>query len=245
MFCIRCGRVIPEAARFCPFCGNEVAQAVSPPGERICPECGSTVAEGLMFCNKCGTKLDAAQRHRAQEQMVRTLESIQAQQTQAEPSRMQTETSRIQPEPADQFRQQSRPREQAQSAGSGTILESVNRPRPLKLSRYKGDSKLGVAKATGLLNVFHDHLEFHKTMGSSGASVFGLVGMAVSSSRAKKEPPVVFAMADVAGARNSKYMGAFPAMVLELKNGEQYTFAGPVSGDDLKKCVAYVNQHIN
>ena len=144
MFCIRCGRVIPEAARFCPFCGNEVAQAVSPPGERICPECGSTVAEGLMFCNKCGTKLDAAQRHRAQEQMVRTLESIQAQQTQAEPvpydrrkhprfSRNRRISSGSSPGP----------QEQAQSAGSGTILESVNRPRPLKLSMYKGDSKLG------------------------------------------------------------------------------------------------------
>ena len=81
-----------------------------------------------------------------------------------------------------------------------------------------------MAKATGLLNVFHDHLEFHKTMGSSGASVFGLVGMAVSSSRAEKRAAGwIFAMADVAGARNSKYMGAFSGHGAGAENGEQYT----------------------
>ena len=222
MFCINCGKILPDSARFCPACGNPVSTVKQPPWQkRICPGCGNEVEDGLMFCNKCGTKMDIVHPQSASQQDLAL--------KQARDQLLQT-LKNSQP--------------QNGGAADRPILERVERPRPVKVSLYTGDSKLGVAKATGILNVYADHLEFHKTMGSSGAVAFGLIGMAVSSSKAKKESPVIFEMSNISGARNSKYMGAFPAMVLEMKNGEKYTFAGTAVGEDLKKCVAFITRNI-
>lgn len=211
MFCIKCGKVMPDGSKFCPFCGEPVFSVQNHTG-RICPGCGNTVDEGLLFCNRCGTKMDAAvqpaPRQQAREQLVRTMQNVQEQ----------------------------------KKGGSG---ERAERPRPVKVSWYPGNKKLGIAKATGLLNVYQDHLEFYKTMGSSGAAALGLVGIAVSSSKAKKEQAVIFEMSDIARAMESKYMGAFPAMVVEMKNGETHTFAGTMNGTDLRRCIEFINRYAN
>lgn len=69
MFCIRCGRELPENAVFCPACGNKVTGNVfsvqNQPMKTIihtgvCSACGSNqlkeLRPGVVLCEHCGTK---------------------------------------------------------------------------------------------------------------------------------------------------------------------------------------------
>lgn len=73
--CPECGRVIPEDANICPYCGkkfknffnekdeeekpfNEKKSEVNTKKEEKCPECGYIFEEeDLVFCPNCGVKL--------------------------------------------------------------------------------------------------------------------------------------------------------------------------------------------
>ena len=79
--CPECGRVIPNDAKMCPYCGKKFKSHFTEEHEeepkvkrekdektngetkeknktpKFCPECGTKLEEGLDFCTKCGTKL--------------------------------------------------------------------------------------------------------------------------------------------------------------------------------------------
>lgn len=78
--CPSCGRVIPEYAIVCPFCGKEFKSHFKEEYDdkeeseieiekeenfeeseeetpKFCSKCGSKLEEGLVFCTKCGKKL--------------------------------------------------------------------------------------------------------------------------------------------------------------------------------------------
>lgn len=51
--CAQCGMPLPDGAKFCPNCGNNVSSL------RICPVCGaSSAAESAKFCAECGAPLN-------------------------------------------------------------------------------------------------------------------------------------------------------------------------------------------
>lgn len=52
MICSTCGNEIQKGAKFCPNCGNAVAQ------EKKCVKCGAILAPEQKFCPQCGTKTD-------------------------------------------------------------------------------------------------------------------------------------------------------------------------------------------
>lgn len=52
MICSTCGNEIQEGTKFCPNCGNAVAQ------EKKCVKCGAILAPEQKFCPQCGTKTD-------------------------------------------------------------------------------------------------------------------------------------------------------------------------------------------
>ena len=225
MFCMKCGKVIPDAARFCPYCGSQAAGGPEQQAARNCPKCGHKVAAGLLFCDQCGNKMDQKPR----------LQSWNEAQPKPRP---QTERMPQQTQEVPQARKA------AETQSGSDVRVDMERPRPVTVSWYRGDVKVGVAKATGLLSVYADRLEYDKKLGSSGAAMFGLVGLAVSSSRAKKDGPVIFYMSDIASARSGRYMGAFPSMVLRMKNGEEHSFVGTANKKELDKYVEYINSRL-
>jgi membrane protease subunit (stomatin/prohibitin family) len=48
-FCSKCGAALPAGARFCPGCGQPVAQP-----QASCPNCGAQLTPGARFCSQCG-----------------------------------------------------------------------------------------------------------------------------------------------------------------------------------------------
>lgn len=103
---------------------------------------------------------------------------------------------------------------------------------------------MGVAKATGKIEIYRDRVVLQKQFGSSGAAAFGLLGVAISAASAKKDPTVCFQMEQIADVRESKYSGAFPAMVVTMKNGEKHTFAGTMNARDIHNCVKLIQANI-
>ena len=51
VFCIECGRQLPEDAAFCCYCGAKV-----PPKEHRCSACGRINPDEAKFCAYCGNK---------------------------------------------------------------------------------------------------------------------------------------------------------------------------------------------
>ena len=52
--CPKCGKAVPQNAKFCLECGTKIEQLTE--NEMICPNCGKKTAKGN-FCMECGSKL--------------------------------------------------------------------------------------------------------------------------------------------------------------------------------------------
>ena len=50
--CAACGKALPDAATFCPYCG---AAAPKPQGQ-FCIQCGAALRDGARYCARCGTE---------------------------------------------------------------------------------------------------------------------------------------------------------------------------------------------
>lgn len=60
VICQKCGTELPDNAKFCGSCGNNIAAAKRNASD-ICPNCGSQLKGGAKFCSVCGAKIFAAQ----------------------------------------------------------------------------------------------------------------------------------------------------------------------------------------
>ncbi len=52
MFCVKCGNLLSDDAKFCNQCGAKIATM-----ETFCINCGSKLEAGSSFCTECGTKI--------------------------------------------------------------------------------------------------------------------------------------------------------------------------------------------
>lgn len=52
--CTNCGAELRDGAKFCAYCGTQVA---APALANVCPSCGETVEDTDLFCIACGTKV--------------------------------------------------------------------------------------------------------------------------------------------------------------------------------------------
>lgn len=97
----------------------------------------------------------------------------------------------------------------------------------LLISKYVGEPTVGIAKATGTLAVYPDHLEYTKTLGNALGNL-GLATMVAASHAEKKEGGKVeyYNYQDIQTAYVGKYMGINPAVVLVLNDGQVFSFNG-------------------
>lgn len=61
MFCIKCGKAVPEGAEFCGSCGASLAAQAETGTKHLCSACGAELLPGSSFCNKCGARIGEQQ----------------------------------------------------------------------------------------------------------------------------------------------------------------------------------------
>lgn len=52
--CEQCGRMLPDEATFCPYCGAAAPAPAAEAALRFCAHCGAPLREGSRFCARCG-----------------------------------------------------------------------------------------------------------------------------------------------------------------------------------------------
>ena len=107
------------------------------------------------------------------------------------------------------------------------------------MSYYPGEPVVGVAEATGKLIVCEEEVMFIKQMGSAIGNMFGVGGMLLARKNAmKKSSTLRFRYDELVRARESRYMGMIPMLVLETKDGEKHSFAGIGRIDEAANIIA-------
>ncbi len=54
--CVNCGIKLPNSARFCYVCGNQIKSTT--PIKKVCNNCGADLPNSSKFCLQCGTKVE-------------------------------------------------------------------------------------------------------------------------------------------------------------------------------------------
>ena len=184
-----------------------------------CQQCGRDVPSGAAFCCFCGTKIEAPV-------IVKPPKKL---------SQKMCPSCRIVFEA-----------EHVYCNKCGRLLrgkEVLGRElyRIHMASKYEGEPTVGIAKAIGELIIYDDKVEFKRVMGNALGNAFGLLGMVVA---AKNTPPLEeYAMTEIASARQGRYAGMMPTLIITLKNGTVFSFCGFADGNAVQKAVAYIEEY--
>ena len=202
MFCSNCGKQIIEGDKFCTGCGTPVFQ------EKLCPKCKSKLADGSVYCGQCGSKVEQTI---SQSYVSHTNPKVDYH---FDPSMNQEANFHVNTGVG-------------QNAGT-TINFNTQQPRKYRMiSKYEGEPTVGIAKATGTLNVYSDHMEYTKTMGNALGNL-SIITMGVAA-RAEKERSgkiEIYNYQDIQSARVGKYAALMPAVVLFFNDGQVLSFNG-------------------
>ena len=236
MKCQFCGKELPEDARFCSSCGNPVQQ------KKVCPKCGYEAEDDMVFCIRCGTRLSSGESEKPQP--APSIKVCPQCGRQGEPHmafcqfcgvRLVEKEARIQPEPIPT----PEPKKPIEAA-SGRLLKTLK-----SMSMYKGEPTVGIAKATGELRIYDDHLEYIKKFGNAAAGMFGAVGMIAAASKMKKENPVeYFWYTQLSEVHEGRYGGVFHTLVLTDHSSQKHSFAGMASSADIQEAVALIRRYL-
>ncbi|MBQ3973406.1 MAG: hypothetical protein II628_04490, partial [Lachnospiraceae bacterium] len=100
-----------------------------------------------------------------------------------------------------------------------------------KMTRYNGKGAVGPITGQGQLQIFDDHLEFHKKYGDQRGYMLGpIVGGLVSWGGAKKNPTDVYYYRDLASVTKGKYAGMLASVVITQKDGKAFSFVPAEKG---------------
>lgn len=98
---------------------------------------------------------------------------------------------------------------------------------PYKLgmvSWYAGETKLGIAKATGSMTILNDRIEYKKNFGNTAAALTPYSAI-YSLVKNNMDPKEIFWLRDVAAVKESTYGLNIPSIVVTMRSGQVYTFA--------------------
>lgn len=195
-----------ENNMFCTSCGKQISKGANfcgqcgtpVPKEPRCPNCQAALPDDAFFCVQCGTKVADAPH------------TVPVNNHPTQPQ----QTACVQPEYENPSSVDYTP--------TGSQLQKHS-----MISKYNGKPTVGIAKATGTLIVYDDHLEYTKTMGNALGNAFGLAGMAVAAKNAKKDGKVeIYLYGDIQNASVGTYAGMMPTLVLEMNDDQVFTFTG-------------------
>ena len=165
----------------------------------FCTQCGAQLPDDSRFCSQCGAKIipeSAAQTRQAPQQNYSQQQSYQ------------------QPYP------QGYPQAFNGPMAVGALVKDAG-----KMTRYNGKGAVGPITGQGQLQVFDDHLEFHKKYGDQRGYMLGpIVGGLVSWGGAKKNPTDVYYYRDLASVTKGKYAGMLASVVITQKDGKAFSF---------------------
>ena len=169
----------------------------------FCTQCGAQLPDDSRFCSQCGAKIipeSAAQTRQAPQQNFQ-------------------QQSYQQPYPQQGY-QQHYPQAFNGPMAVGALVKDAG-----KMTRYNGKGAVGPITGQGQLQVFDDHLEFHKKYGDQRGYMLGpIVGGLVSWGGAKKNPTDVYYYRDLASVTKGKYAGMLASVVITQKDGKAFSF---------------------
>lgn len=166
----------------------------------FCKNCGKQLEDGAKFCCFCGAQVEQAV----------SAEKVCA--TCGAPLR-----------PEEQFCHDCGTRVEQKdvpaSRSEGKLLTSLK-----MVSMYMGEPKLGLAKATGRLEIYDDHIAYHKQLGNALGNAFGLAGMGLAKAKTSKDPVTTYPLSQVKELRVGKYGGVYNTLVVVMKDGTVISF---------------------
>ncbi len=214
MFCTQCGKELREGALFCSNCGAPLAKE---PVGKVCPACGASAEEDMIFCDRCGSRLI-----RKTGEPAAPVPPLPVPPAPVPPPPVPPEPVPPTPVPP------------------GPSRELVTMKM---MSWYKGETKVGIAKASGTLTVFTDRVELKKQMGNAAAALSPIAFVA-GAAKAAKSAAEVFWMRDIVEAKEGRYGGVFPSLVITMRGGEKHTFAGSgFGGDKIRESVELIRRY--
>ena len=176
----------------------------------FCTQCGAQLPDDSRFCSQCGAKIipeSAAQTRQAPQQNYSQQQSYQ------------------QPYPQQGY-QQPYPQAFNGPMAVGALVKDAG-----KMTRYNGKGAVGPITGQGQLQIFDDHLEFHKKYGDQRGYMLGpIVGGLVSWGGAKKNPTDVYYYRDLASVTKGKYAGMLASVVITQKDGKAFSFVPAEKG---------------
>lgn len=171
--------------------------------KNFCKNCGQSVPDGAKFCGNCGAQV--------QEEQGKSFCSACGAQLEA--------GAQFCPSCGAKAGAGASSASAAVSKGTGTLLTTWK-----MTSLYEGEPTVGFAKATGPLSVYDDRLEFKKQLGNSLGGAFGLIGMGIAQSKAKKDPLLIYPLSQIAQLRVGKYGGVYNTLVVVMRDGTTVSF---------------------
>ena len=207
MFCKNCGKSLKTSDKFCSWCGIPIIQM------RVCPQCQNKLTDNALYCEQCGTKVGRVQQTvpKRDTDFDGTATGYQANFETFQKSNVQTNMNMYQ-----NFDTQPAPAFNSQQCQKYRMI-----------SKYEGEPTVGIAKSTGTLAVYSDHIEYTKKMGNALGNI-SLITMGAAARAEKKKGGAVelYSYEDIQTARLGKYMGLMSAVVLIFKNGQVISFNG-------------------
>lgn len=224
MTCGKCGKEVSDGAKFCGTCGAFIQQEKI---VMVCPKCGFRTQEDMWYCEECGTLLREEQGTATASTGKNTLVEDWAgklKNTVLNKEKSGADKTTVNEEKADNSKSAVQERYN-NMIGRGSLLKECK-----GYSLYKGRPVAGIAKATGILRIYDDRIEYEKILGSSGLNMFGLVGMAASRKSAKKDSVLSYYFYDIDKIETGKYAGIYNTLVVVTNYGETVSFCPAIPG---------------
>ena len=203
----------------------------------FCTQCGAQLPDDSRFCSQCGAKIipeSAAQTRQAPQQNFQQ-QNYNPQQGYPQQGYQQgyPQQGYQQGYPQQPYPQQGYQQPYPQQGYQQPYPQAFNGPMAVgalvkdagKMTRYNGKGAVGPITGQGQLQIFDDHLEFHKKYGDQRGYMLGpIVGGLVSWGGAKKNPTDVYYYRDLASVTKGKYAGMLASVVITQKDGKAFSF---------------------
>ena len=219
MICPNCKKEVSKTSIYCGYCGKLLEKTLE---KKVCPACSLETEQDRIYCERCGTLLKDmeektdAEKAGSQKKEKWTVAGRNAKEKKGQKWDYKAEK--------DQYKEEEQYKAEEDKSISGVLLKEEK-----NWSLYDGEPMVGIAKASGTIQIYDKKLVYKKTMGSAIGAAFGVVGIMMAKKKMEEEGETVMEIpyTEIRKVRTGKYMGAYNTLVLELKNDDSLSFMPP------------------